>query len=184
VFARSALIRGGTYDYGLPNGRRKYTLKGPLRFPMGSTINARTATVRVTAATKDATQDMSVSGGPFTLRQRDGKRAATIYRFAAGPKRCSRSASVPNRRADEGAPRIVMNIKKRKRRRGQPEKEPEIVIAGDNSFGGAFGTKWITEERCSGTFTRVLSGVVKVDDFRRHRTVTVGAGHSYLARPR
>jgi Ca2+-binding RTX toxin-like protein len=184
VFAQSALIRGRKYDYRLPDGRRDYTLEGSLRFPMGSRINARTATVRVTAATKDATQGMSVSGGPFTLRQRAGKRAATIYRFAAGPKRCSRSASVPNRRADEGAPRIVMKVNKRKRRRGQSQTQPDVVIAGDNSFGGAFGTKWITEERCSGTFTRVLSGVVRVRDLRRHKTVTVRAGDSYLARAR
>jgi hypothetical protein len=37
-------------------------------------------------------------------------------------------------------------------------------------------------DRCDGTLTRVTSGAVSVRDFRRHRTVLVRAGHSYLAR--
>ena len=44
------------------------------------------------------------------------------------------------------------------------------------------GTRWLTVDRCDGTLTRVTSGAVSVRDFRRHRTVLVRAGHSYLAR--
>jgi hypothetical protein len=72
-----------------------------------------------------------------------------------------------------------MRIKKRKRHRHR--EAPEVVVEGDYSWGGAFGTKWITAERCSGTFTQVLSGVVRVHDKTRDRTVDVRAGHSYLA---
>jgi hypothetical protein len=46
------------------------------------------------------------------------------------------------------------------------------------------GTKWLVEDRCDGTtLTRVARGVVRVRDFKRHRTVTVRARHSYVARP-
>ena len=46
------------------------------------------------------------------------------------------------------------------------------------------GTKWVTVDRCDGTFTRVVTGVVRVADFPRRRQVTVRAGGTYLARPR
>ena len=44
------------------------------------------------------------------------------------------------------------------------------------------GTIWLTQDTCNGTLVRVRSGTVKVLDRVRHRTVTVGAGKSYLAR--
>ena len=44
------------------------------------------------------------------------------------------------------------------------------------------GTVWLVEDRCDGTLTRVVKGSVQVRDFARNRTVTVRAGHSYLAR--
>ena len=44
------------------------------------------------------------------------------------------------------------------------------------------GTRWLTRDTCAGTLTKVTRGVVSVRDLRRKRTVTVRAGHSYLAR--
>jgi hypothetical protein len=46
------------------------------------------------------------------------------------------------------------------------------------------GTFWLTQDTCTGTLVRVRSGTVSVLDRVRHRTVTVGAGKSYLARAR
>ena len=43
------------------------------------------------------------------------------------------------------------------------------------------GTRWLTTDRCDGTLTRVLQGVVEVRDLTRKRTVRVRAGKSYLA---
>jgi hypothetical protein len=43
------------------------------------------------------------------------------------------------------------------------------------------GTIWLTEERCDGTFFRVVKGVLRIRDFTLHKTVIVRAGHSYLA---
>ena len=42
----------------------------------------------------------------------------------------------------------------------------------------------MTEERCAGTFTRVRSGVVRVRDLERKRTVILRAGGTYMARAR
>jgi hypothetical protein len=44
------------------------------------------------------------------------------------------------------------------------------------------GTIWLTQDRCDGTLTTVRRGTVSVRDFKRRRTVSVKAGHSYLAR--
>jgi hypothetical protein len=44
------------------------------------------------------------------------------------------------------------------------------------------GTIWLVEDRCEGTFTKVTRGTVQVRDLKRRRTITVKAGHSYLAR--
>jgi hypothetical protein len=44
------------------------------------------------------------------------------------------------------------------------------------------GTDWGVRDRCDGTLTVVRRGVVVVRDFRRHRTVVVRAGQTYLAK--
>jgi hypothetical protein len=46
------------------------------------------------------------------------------------------------------------------------------------------GTKWLVEDRCSSTLTRVARGKVKVRDFVKKKTVTVKARHKYIARAR
>jgi hypothetical protein len=46
------------------------------------------------------------------------------------------------------------------------------------------GTRWLTEDRCGGTLTRVTDGAVVVRDLARRRNVIVRAGHSYLAKAR
>jgi hypothetical protein len=46
------------------------------------------------------------------------------------------------------------------------------------------GTKWLTEDRCDGTLTRVVRGKVEVRDFVKRKTILVKAGKKYLARSR
>ncbi len=43
------------------------------------------------------------------------------------------------------------------------------------------GTKWTIADRCDGTLTHDLTDSVVVDDFVRHKTIVLHAGHSYLA---
>ena len=44
------------------------------------------------------------------------------------------------------------------------------------------GTIWLVQDRCEGTLTKVTRGTVQVRDLKRKKTITVKAGHSYLAR--
>jgi hypothetical protein len=46
------------------------------------------------------------------------------------------------------------------------------------------GTKWLTQDSCAGTLTRVTKGVVAVRDNVRKRTIVLRAGKRYLAKPR
>ena len=43
------------------------------------------------------------------------------------------------------------------------------------------GTKWTIADRCDGTLTHDLTDSVVVNDFVRHKTIVLHAGHSYLA---
>ena len=45
------------------------------------------------------------------------------------------------------------------------------------------GTNWLTADRCDGTLTRVVRGVIGVADLPKRTQVTLRAGRSYLARP-
>jgi len=45
------------------------------------------------------------------------------------------------------------------------------------------GTTWLTEDRCDGTRAFVQEGVVDVRDLVKHKTIQLGAGQSYVARP-
>ena len=46
------------------------------------------------------------------------------------------------------------------------------------------GTRWLVQDSCAGTLTRVTQGSVAVRDNLRRRTIVVRAGRRYLARPR
>jgi hypothetical protein len=43
------------------------------------------------------------------------------------------------------------------------------------------GTKWTIADRCDGTLTHDITDSVVVNDFVRHKTIVLHAGHSYLA---
>jgi Ca2+-binding RTX toxin-like protein len=178
VVGRSALVVGSDFKYRLPDATRYFQLEDSLKFPVGSTIDARDGAVRLaTARNSDgARQEVSILGGPFSVRQEASKRPTTDLRLVGRPRGCSRSASGPRAPADARVPKLDMRTDAGKRGRYR--------VKGRHSTGAPRGTSWVTEERCDGTFTRVRSGTVKVRDLERDRTVVLHAGDTYLARPR
>ena len=54
--------------------------------------------------------------------------------------------------------------------------------SGNYSSATVQGTKWLTADRCDGTYTQVAHGRVLVRDFRRHKTILLHTGQSYLAK--
>jgi hypothetical protein len=53
---------------------------------------------------------------------------------------------------------------------------------GRNSTATARGTRWLTQDTCKGTLTRVMQGRVTVRDLVKRRNLTLGKGGRYLAR--
>ena len=46
------------------------------------------------------------------------------------------------------------------------------------------GTKWLVEDRCASTLTKVTRAKVRVRDFAKRKHVVVRAGKQYVARAR
>ena len=146
--------------------------------PVGSFLNTRRGTVRLTAAVNRSgkTQAGKFSHGLFQVLQ-SRKRAAkglTELRLKGGSfKGCrggkrGRSASAA--------------LSRRAIRRLRGSASGRFRTSGRNSSATVRGTIWEVTDRCDGTLTKVRRGRVAVRDFRRKRTVVVRGGHSYLAR--
>jgi Ca2+-binding RTX toxin-like protein len=175
--ARSALARPTSTEFGLrlPDGHRFFDLDKAVKVPIASTVDPEKGTVQLATARNRAgnRQEISVSQGIFSVRQNAGKQPVTELRLAGRLGACTRSAK--GRRAPTDAPlrRLYTRVDKGKRGRYR--------VRGRYSVGAAFGTAWLTEDRCDGTLTRVDSGVVRVRDRVRNKTVSVRAGQNYLA---
>ena len=61
------------------------------------------------------------------------------------------------------------------------QRQPRIVPHQGTVYGSVRGTVWSIADRCDGTVTNLARGTAVVRDFVRHKTITVHAGHSYLA---
>jgi Ca2+-binding RTX toxin-like protein len=183
ALGRSALVEAGPgrFAFRLPAAKRFFDQTGALRVPIGSTVDARAGAVRLATARnrRGTVQEGMFDGGEFTVRQRRTARPVTDIVLTGG--RFARCAGSRARGARAATPysRSVRRLRGRVgRRRGR------YRIHGRYSLGASFGTTWWTDDRCDGTLTRVVKGVVHVRDLVRHRTVVVRAGQSYLARPR
>jgi Ca2+-binding RTX toxin-like protein len=184
IVGRYALLRPqGEFLLRLPEGHRFFPLAGNLKIPIGSTIDPQGSVVRLGTATNSAgaRQFASVSAGRFTVRQRSGRRPVTELQLAGRLPRCARSSTRHaglNAEARSSPRRLLVDVRKRKRKG-----RDTFTVRGKHSIAGAPGTAWLTEDRCDGTLTTVISGTVHVREFRRGKTVTVRPGKPYLATP-
>jgi hypothetical protein len=146
------------------------TLAAGADLPSGSVVDATHGRVAMTSALGGGdTQTGEFSGGRFLVRQsKNGSGMVDIYlRGSLG--RCA-------------AVTVARKHRTRARRLWGRDHGGKYRTHGANSVATVRGTRWLTRDTCAGTLTRVTRGVVSVRDLRRHRTVTVRAGHSYLAR--
>jgi hypothetical protein len=72
---------------------------------------------------------------------------------------------------------------RRKKRRLWGDGSGRFRTKGQYSSATVRGTKWLTQDSCAGTLTRVRRGKVDVRDFVRKRTIRLKNGQQYLARP-
>ncbi|MEK6273853.1 MAG: hypothetical protein AABM30_00775 [Actinomycetota bacterium] len=150
-------------------------LNGQTEIPVGSQVDTLHGTIRLTAslgAGKTNTADFYQ--GVFTILQKKARGAFTTLRLDGGSfKNCGRASS--------GA--LSVEAKSRRPvRRVWGSGKGRFTTRGRYSSATVRGTKWLTLDRCDGTLTKVLRGIVRVRDFRGKKNVDVRAGHQYLAR--
>jgi hypothetical protein len=160
-------------------GQKKFVLlTSPAQIRIGSVIDATKGVVRLTiqnAAGKLDTADFY--GGVFQLLQRKtGSKLASLQLNGGRFKGCPR------------APKAVLTRKrlspKRSVRHLWGSGTGAFRTVGRFSSATVRGTKWLTDDRCNGTLTRVTKGKVAVFDFVKRKTIIVRAGHRYLALPK
>jgi len=181
VLGRTALARvvSGSVFVRTPGSSIAISLTAARDVPMGSLIDARNGTVVLTVALdrRAHTQSATLWGGEFVIHQAASGSGLTTFALA-GRRLCRRGtrhhatfALAAKAKARTGTPSLWAR-----------DNHGRFGTRGQNSVATVRGTYWGTVERCDGTLTVVRNGAVSVHDMRRHRTVLVTAGHSYLAR--
>jgi streptogramin lyase len=169
----------GSVRFKAPGGSWQ-ELDSNAELPVGVALDARNGKVNLrSAGCRGGTQTGTFGGGVFAVRQpRAGCGRVDIYLRGGSFARCGSIA----RRGS--ARRASASRTRRVRRLWGRDSGGKYRSHGRHSHATVRGTRWLTVDRCDGTFTRVTDGAVVVRDFARQRRVLVRAGHSYLARSR
>jgi hypothetical protein len=165
-------------------------LNGAANVPMGSQLDTRKGRVAVTSAADTGavkTQTSDFYDGIFEVKQatpkNKPKKPAVLITDLVLKGEPSRSECAPLK----GAAAVAATKKKKRGAKSVLGKlwgngKGKFRTTGKYSSATVRGTIWLTQDRCDGTLTTVKRGVVSVRDFKRKKTVSVKAGHSYLAR--
>jgi hypothetical protein len=153
-----------------PGSKTFVTLTGAVQIPVGTTVDTRAGRIEITAAQgKGKTATADFYDGIFKLSQTKGSKPVTTLTL-------TEQLSCPK------AKRASASAKKKKTRKLWGEGSGSFRTRGQYSAATVRGTKWLTQDSCGSTLTRVSKGVVTVQDFVKHRTVIVRAGKRYTAR--
>jgi Tol biopolymer transport system component len=155
-------------------GSSKFTdLAQARQIKVGAQLDTTRGVVHMaTAAGKGKTQSGDFGQGVFEVAQSKAAKGLTDLKLKGG-KFGSCGGSKANAAAKKKTIRSLFSKAKGKFR-----------TKGRYSAATVRGTTWLVTDRCDGTLTSVKSGTVSVFDFKRHKTVKVKAGKSYLARAR
>ena len=175
----------------LPNGHGFVALTEARQLPVGTKIDALRGTIQLLAASAAAgkTQTGTFGGAVFGLTQSSKGRDKGLTTLSllegvvrGGPSyascRASRAGGPP------GAGATAARVNRRTLQLLHATASGRFKTRGRYAAATVRGTIWDTADRCDGTLVRVRRGAVTVTDFVRHKTVTVRAGHSYLAKAR
>ena len=154
-----------------PGSKRYVTLTAEAQIPVGSSIDTRRGRISITAAQGSGrTASADFFDGLFKLTQTKGAEPLTTLALTE-KLTCARSAG-----------RARAAAKKKRKRRLWGDGSGRFRTKGKHSAATVVGTKWLVEDRCTSTLTRVVRGRVKVRDFVKRKTVIVRAGKRYTAR--
>jgi hypothetical protein len=188
VAGRSVVVRvvSGTVLVKYP-GKRFAPFTGAANVPVGTQFDTTKGRVALTsaAATKGTkTQTADFYQGIFQVKQalprKKSKKAVALITDLVLKGQLARSSCAPLKGAAVAAakkkgPKAVLG-------KLWGSGKGKFRTTGKYSSATVRGTIWLTQDECDGTLTRVKRGTVRVLDRKRKKTVTVKAGHSYLAR--
>lgn len=162
-----------------PGSNSFVKLEAGAELPVGSQVDARHATIDLTSALPAGrTQTGRFGGGRFEIEQ---SKRGYVDLYLRG-----RACVSPKRKHSGGDQSTTASAAARpkSRRLWGRDHGGRFRTHGRNSHATVRGTRWLVEDRCDGTLTRVTSGEVVVRDTVRHRSLTLSAGQHYLARNR
>jgi CSLREA domain-containing protein len=165
----NALPKSGTVKIKLPGSDKFVELTEGQQIPLGTTVDVRRGRVTIVAAA-GAGQTADFYGGIFKLTQTKGSRPITVLSLVE-------KLSCPTGKASTAA-------KKKRKRRLWGDGRGRFRTKGRHSAATVVGTKWLVEDKCRSTLTRVVRGRVRVRDFVKKKNVIVKAGKKYVARAR
>jgi hypothetical protein len=157
------------------------------QLPVGTQVDARAGTIQLITASARAgkIQTGTFGGAVFGLSQmiKGPQKGLTVLSLLEGTfpgassyAKCRAKAAADRTRGTAAAAssRVLQLL--------HATAKGRFGTRGRYSAATVLGTAWDTADRCDGTLTRVRRGTVVVNDFVRHKTIAVHAGHSYLAR--
>jgi hypothetical protein len=147
-------------------------LTGAQSIPVGSTVDTTGGSVQLTSQPKAGApgQTATFFDGQFKVTQSHGITNLTLNEALAPCKTKGKASAAAK--------------KKPKTRKLWGDGSGAFSTSGQYSAATVRGTKWLVQDSCAGTLTKVSRGVVSVRDNVRHKTIILKAGKSYLAKPR
>jgi len=161
----NALPTGGTVKVKLPGQNGFTELESGDQIPVGTTVDVTKGRIALAAA---GGAQASFYAGVFKIGQTKGSKPLTTLKLVEKLS-CAQAS---------------FTAKKKRKRRLWGDGKGRFRTKGKHSAATVVGTKWLVEDRCNSTLTRVARGRVSVRDFAKKKTVIVKAGKKYVARRR
>ena len=166
----NVLPASGTVKVRRPGSSSFKVLRAGQQLPVGTTVDVTKGRVTLVAAANKAggTMQGGFYDGTFKLTQTKGAKPLTTLRLT--DKLSCGSGKASSAAAKKGKRRLWGDGKGRFR------------TSGSFSSATVRGTRWLVEDTCTSTTTRVDAGQRDVRDFERRKNVVVKAGRKYVAR--
>ena len=165
----------------LTKGQTFIPLTEARQIPVGSVLETTGGVVGITTATtasrKGKQQTGDFGGGIFKLLQNRKQKGLTDLDIVDNHSASQVCATVGKR-----GKALAAKLSSKTLGRVNASGHGHFAVRGQYSAATVRGTVWNVANRCEGTLTHVVRGVVSVRDFRRRKTITLFTGESYLAR--
>jgi hypothetical protein len=178
VFAKTVRLApvSGTVLIRTPSAPDFIELRSTETVPVGTVVDTRAGSVRLTSATAPPTklQTGNFFLGRFQVVQERSLKGLTDLVIQDKLRRSVCSAQGQQATAAKLSARVLGLL------RGKAK--GHFRTRGHFAAATVRGTEWGVRDRCDGTLTVVTRGVVAVRDFTLHKTVIVKTGQTYLAK--